>query len=98
MAYIKLTHACTGELFYLVWSSIVDAPITRGLTKQGLIDWIKEKYGSEGLKSVDFERLESIGTTSMFDKSVHDTIAYNRAGDGETQLDYSGIIEKYCSK
>ena len=37
-----------GE-YYLVWSSIVDAPITYGLTEYGLRCWLEQEWGREGL-------------------------------------------------
>lgn len=94
--FIKLVDESTKTEYYLVWSSIVDAPVTKGMTKQELIEWIKEKYGSEGLKTVDFERLEELGTTNRFDKSAKETISFNRAGELESKISYKEIIKRYC--
>ena len=80
---------------YFVWSSIVDAPITYGMTVAELKAWHKLEYG----KSVDVEqrlkRVEERGTSYIDCRSVEEVIRMNRAGDNETCLTADEIYEKY---
>lgn len=80
---------------YFIWSSIVDAPITYGLTLDQLKEWHKEEYG----RSVDIEerleRVEKYGTSLQRFTNVEKLIRLNRAGDNEEQLTLDEIYEKY---
>lgn len=83
---------------YLVWSSIVDAPITNGLSLVQLKRWIRTRYGTEGLNELPsrLERVEAHGTSAHGDKSAIDTIWLNRAGPDESILTIVGIYRHYC--
>ena len=49
-----------GKEMYLVWSSIVDAPITYGCTMKQLKKFWKEEYGRTGLQELE-QRMEIRG-------------------------------------
>lgn len=73
---------------YLVYSSVVDAPITFGMDKSELIAFFKEEMGRLHVVSVSFkrslERVDKCGTSLMLDKSAEETLEGNHAGpDGE---------------
>jgi len=83
---------------YLEWSTIVDAPLTPGLTLEQLKEHIRDKYGSESLDRLPsrLERVEKYGTSMLEGISVGDLIAGNRAGENETRLTEDEIYERYC--
>jgi RNase P/RNase MRP subunit POP5 len=78
-----------GTRLYLVWSSIVDAPITFGTTLDQLRDFWQEEYGRVGLEAID----DSLARGRV--KTVADVVACNRAGRGETRLTAEQIVEHY---
>ena len=84
---------------YLEWSTIVDAPLTPGLTLEQLQEHIGNKYGLDRLKYLPsrLERVEKYGTSKLEGVSVADLIAGNRAGENETRLTEDEIYEQYCS-
>jgi hypothetical protein len=81
---------------YLVWSTVVDAPITNGLTLEELTDFIEWQHGQEGLADLPdrLKRVEESGTSAV-GYNVYDIITYNRAGPNESCLTKEELIEKY---
>lgn len=84
---------------YLEWSSVVDAPVSWGVTLKKFKEYYKEEYGRSGLEELDqrLERVEMKGTSSRVHSSVDEQIRYNRAGRGETRLTKEQIIEYFCA-
>lgn len=84
---------------YFEWSTVVDAPITNGMTLDELRAYIKEEYGQRGLESLPerLKRVEACGTSSYLDKTVADTIRGNRAGPKERRLTAEQIYERYVN-
>lgn len=83
--------------YYFEWSTIADAPITRGMNLEEFTKYYSNKYpyGVEYFLH-RFNRVELKGTSSHLDDSADETIAFNRAGDNETHLTKQEIIDKYC--
>jgi hypothetical protein len=81
-----------GEDF-LIWSTIVDAPITEAMTKEALYEWFEDEYGyskdNPHLKGA-LERAEKTGT-SAGGETPEMVISCNRAGHDETFLPYEEI-------
>lgn len=95
---IKLNNPKTGNDNYLLWSTIVDAPISYG----ELLDNFKQAYillnglNAERELAGRLVRVEEKGTSDYFDADVDETISGNRAGEGKTCLTKEQIIEQYC--
>ena len=72
---------------YLVWSSIVDAPITPGMTRAEVLQWLLEEFGranySHWFRAVD----EATGEPDSF--------CCNRAGKDERRLNIDGVWRRY---
>lgn len=83
---------------YLVWSSIVDAPIQIFESLRDLKLWATRKYGSHYLELnyFDFEKLEMTGTSRKDHENAERTMRYNRAGPHEECLTIEGIYKFYC--
>lgn len=81
-----------GKESYLVWSSIVDAPITYGCSLKQLKKFWQEEYGRNGLRELE-QRLEVQGTRAF--KTVDEVKTVNRAGKGETWLTTEQIVDYY---
>lgn len=66
---------------YLIWSTIIDAPVTNGLNLEELKITLKELSFSNGDDAMNarLERVEKTGS-SMHSDDLHDTVAFNRAG------------------
>lgn len=81
---------------YLEWSTIVDAPVTFGMTREELATHYRDEYGRAG--SRDFEermrRVDEKGT-SAYDYTVADHISGNRAGPDETELTAEELYQAY---
>lgn len=82
---------------YLVWSTIVEAPITFGMELDDLVDWISEQMGkdyAEQFVETRIPRIERTGTSTG--EAVTELIRLNRAGLGETRLTLEQIIDFFC--
>lgn len=83
---------------FLEWSSVVDAPVTFGMTEAELRKHIAEHYGTEGLRVADsrIERAKRVGTSYLDNnESFDDLVSFNRAGPNETQLTKEQLIRIY---
>jgi hypothetical protein len=85
---------------YLIWSTVVDAPITRGMTLEQLREWVKAEAVERALRDLPerLARVEAKGTSAFNDASVADTIYLNHAGEGESHLSKREIIRRYCGE
>lgn len=83
---------------YLIWSTIVDAPIIYGMTLDELTEYIKEEYGNSGLRELParLARVNLNGTSSIQPYTPEDLVLYNRAGPNETHLSLEGVYRHYC--
>jgi hypothetical protein len=82
---------------YFEWSTIVDAPVTWGMTEEELREWTKENLGAEGLRELP-ERIERVGrkgTSYQGPYNLEDVISGNRAGPQETELSMDEIYIRY---
>lgn len=96
---IKLTDENTQKDYYLEWSTIVDAPVTYGMTVDEFKEYYKEYNGLNGMSELEarLERAEKNGTSGYppFD-NLNDLIKNNHAGDTGNELSKIEIIENYC--
>jgi hypothetical protein len=95
----KFTDKETKTDYYLEWSTIVDAPVTYGVSLDEFKEYYKTQYGSHGFKDLDerLERVEAKGTSSQIDENINDLIEGNRAGVDEEELTYDEIVREYCT-
>lgn len=84
--------------YYLIWSSVVDAPVSFGMNRVELEKWLKEEYGRAGLSDWlrMIPRVDEIGTSFYERDSVEDTIDGNRAGPMGACLTLDEIYTAYC--
>lgn len=89
-----------NESWYLEWSTVVDAPITFGMSLEDYKSYYKDEYGNQGMSDLEsrLQRVENKGTSSMIYKSLDDLIGYNRAGRNETVLSKQQLIDVYCTR
>lgn len=83
---------------YLEWSTVVDAPVTYGMSLKEFKEYYKEEYGSNGMEDLPrrLQRVNKTGSSSMTE-SLGNLIAVNRAGENERRLTKKGIIKKYIT-
>lgn len=84
-------HEVDGKEVYVIWSSIVDAPVTYGCTMKQIKNFWKEEYGRSGLESLE-HALQS-GAKRIF--TIQEASTVNRAGKGETHLTVAQIVDYY---
>lgn len=86
-------HACSdGVTRYMVWSTIVDAPLTFGCSLDEIFAFWREEYGERGVEALR-RSLEASG----FDH-LDAVIGGNRAGRDETRLTRQQIIDYYLER
>lgn len=80
---------------YVEWSTIVDAPVTYGMTREGLKNYLFERYGEDGARTFDerMARVDKNGTSAKPDCTVQELVEYNRAGPRESCLTLAQLIE-----
>lgn len=95
---VKLTDSKTNTNYYLEWSTVVDAPVTYGMSLDEFMRYYRDAYGSEGMKDLPnrLKRVEEKGTSSQINETVESVIFGNRAGEGETEMSIDEIITEYC--
>lgn len=96
---LKLRDEKHGRDYYLEWSTIVDAPVTDGMTREEFMEYYKNRYGTAAMEREFGERMarvDATGTSSRIDSSAADVWKHNRAGQEETSLDLEGILDRYC--
>jgi hypothetical protein len=89
-----------GVPYYLEWSTIVDAPVTYGMSLEEFKEYYKSKYGEEGFAKLDerLERVEKFGSSTVDGWTALDVISGNRAGLNERELTFDEIVRKYIRK
>ena len=82
---------------YFEWSTVVDAPITRGMMLVELEAYVKNEYGREGLEKLParVQRADATGTSMLGHASLDDTISVNRAGPDESCISKADILKRY---
>jgi hypothetical protein len=96
---IKLTDEKTKTDYYLEWSTVVDAPVTYGLSLGDFREYYRHEYGLSGMREFDerIARVQKAGHSAIWDENYLETILRNnRAGDREKTLTKEQIIELYC--
>ena len=93
----KFDHA--GQDWYLEWSTVEDAPTTRGMPLAEFKDWYLSQYGAcnkhQRILLERMKRVQASGTSALF-CTLDEVISCNRAGPGETHLTKEQIVEQYC--
>lgn len=85
---------------YLEYSTICDAPVTFGMSRDEMRAYLIERYGTAEEAETDrrLDRCDAIGTSSMMDTSAEDALSYNRAGPCEVTLTVDEIKTAYCDR
>lgn len=97
---VKLNDVNTNTDYYMIWSSVVDAPIVNGMSLEDFAEFYKYEYGNKAFEDNYNRRMlmvESKGTSALLYDSAEDLIRTNRAGDEEKCLTKEELIQKYCS-
>jgi hypothetical protein len=91
---------------YFHWSTVVDAPITDGLTLEEFRRWYIKEYGRNGYEKEMFDRmiqrLEKYpavnGSGIVIAETLREALRGNRAGKNENHLTSKQIYEQYRKK
>lgn len=83
---------------FFLWSTVVDAPITYGLTMDELTESIRFEYGQRGVDELPerLERVQKHGHSALFDMTLAELLDGNRAGENETTITVDEIYQKYA--
>jgi hypothetical protein len=85
---------------YLIWSTVVDAPVTCGMTRSQLDDFMRHEHGDTYMENSHphrMERVEKNGTSNLLgDGSFESLVAHNRAGEYESEITLEEIIAIYA--
>lgn len=84
-------HTVAGVDKYLIWSSIVDAPITYGGTLEQIRNYWKSEFGRVGLEELD----RDIASGRKWWRTVEEMVDCNRAGKDETKLTAEAIVKHF---
>jgi hypothetical protein len=84
--------------YYFEYSTIVDAPVTFGMSLVEFLEYYKEEYGREGMRHLQarMKFVESKGTSSLINDSAINTLTCNRAGPNESELTIDELYKAYC--
>jgi len=97
---MKIHDEKLNKDWYLEWSTIVDAPVTYGMSLEEFTEYCRSEYGNSHMR-LEFDdrmkRVEEQGSSCYFDTDgINHYFEYNRAGKNETVLNKEGILDKYC--
>lgn len=96
---VKLSDG--SDSWYMEWSTIVDAPVSDGMSLEDFRKYYRDMYGSYEYGSLEdrLARVEEKGTSALNGyASADEVISWNRAGPRETKLTKAQIIETFCKK
>lgn len=100
-AIMKLVDDKDNKEYYLIWSTIVDAPVTFGFELAEFREVMLVIYGTHGWSDLDedIERADQKGISWLYGGYTADSqIIGNRAGFHEQCLSKEQIIEWYCRR
>jgi hypothetical protein len=82
---------------YVEWSSIVDAPVTYILSREKMLDHLRDEYGRHGWReNVErMKRADEKGSSAWGSETVAELIEFNRAGINETCLSLEQIRRRF---
>lgn len=80
-----------GREFWLEWSTVVDAPITYGMSRDEYREYVRDERGREGL-----ERLDLRLATDWLPPLLADEYSGNRAGLNGSWLTLAQLVDHYC--
>lgn len=85
---------------YLEWSTVVDAPVTFGMSLDEFKEYYRDEYGESGMNGLGkrLKRVEEKGVSSHLDNSLDSLLSFNRAGPKETHLPLRLIEEAFCDR
>lgn len=88
------TFICKLDGLYFEWSTVVDAPVSAGMTLDEFVAYYRDQYGARGLDGLDsrLARVEAAGTSSRMHPSVMDVLKGNRAGEEESEASREEIV------
>jgi hypothetical protein len=88
------------KIWYLEWSTIVDAPVTYGMSLEKFKEFYQAEYGRSSLSELAtrLERVEAKGTSSFMHDSAEDVMDWNRAGKDGSSLSRQQLIDVYCTR
>lgn len=93
-----------GDDRYLVWSTVVDAPITYGMSRGEMKEHLSERTPVEldlALEQAErrLVRADDHGTSSMMGhESAEELMTFNRAGPGKSCLPVEDLIRQFWSR
>jgi hypothetical protein len=80
---------------FFEWSEVVDAPVTRAMSREGFAEYYADRYGPTVAAAMLGDRLDRAvehGTSAMRPTSAEEMLRGNRAGPGERCLTFDEII------
>lgn len=92
---------CHHKDRFFMWSSVVDAPITFGLSRNEFTSWYRAEYGKGDARIQDdlptrMTRAIDKGTSAFMYGSLEHLVRHNHAGYGGSRLTLEQIIQIYC--
>lgn len=84
--------------YYLEWSSIIDAPITFGMSRDEFEVYHRDEYGAHGHRDFNdrMARVEKTGSSYLLDTTACEVVSGNRAGPDESELTLDEVYQAYC--
>lgn len=85
---------------YLEWSTVVAAPVTRGMTREQMARYLFQRETELAERNVEevLSKADEYGTSRFpWEEGVRTAIVDNRAGDDEVEITLDEIYEKYCT-
>lgn len=89
-----------GEERFLVWSSVVDAPISFALTAKEFGEFVVHDAVRDARETAArmLQRARETGTSSRMVSSLADVLCVNRAGPRESKLTKDEVLEFYVRR
>lgn len=89
-----------GEERFLVWSSIVDAPVTFGCTADEVMQFFLDRAARDARESAERALSEARDPqlSRQWEARLEDVVVVNRAGPGEAALTADEIVEFYVRR
>ncbi len=83
---------------YFIWSTIVDAPLTYGMTEEDLQAYFAHAKNALRALPERLARVAKTGTSALDGLTLEKLLAGNRAGEKEAHLTMEEIYKRYAVK
>ena len=90
----KITDAEDNKVYYFEWSTVVNAPVTHGMSLEEFRQYYEKEYGRSEMDGLErrLQRVEQNGISAI-GEDLDELLARNHAGENGKKMSKKEILE-----